>query len=78
MSSSSPPKIDLQRFSAFALALGDLRGIFPEHAAEIDRCLYEVGQKLPSCNDPNCTCGMTFENFHAISQKIARESYEFD
>lgn len=70
--------INLQNWAAFAEALGELRKIFPEHAAEIDKCLYDVGQKLPSCNDPNCTCQMTFENFRAISHENAKRSYEFD
>lgn len=71
-------KIDFRNWAAFVLALIEIRQTFPEHAKEIDKCIYDAGQKLGSCNDPNCTCGMTFENFHAISQKIARESYEFD
>jgi hypothetical protein len=70
--------INLQNLAAFALAMRELRENFPEHTREIDKCLYDVGQKLPSCNDPNCTCQMTFENFQAISRENAKRSYEFD
>lgn len=69
---------EVQRWRLFAQALAEVRDHFPEHIREIDRCIYEVGQKLAACDDPNCTCRMRAENFQAISRQMARRSYEFD
>ena len=63
----------------FAMRMQEVRGEFPEHAKEIDRAIYEVGQKLESCGDPNCTCRMNFENFHAPAlENVRRENDVFD
>ncbi len=69
---------EMQRLESFALAMRRIRDDFPEHAAEIDKFLFDTGQKLPACNDPNCTCQMKPENFRRISDEMARRSYEFD
>lgn len=55
---------ELNKYAAFAANLASLREIFPEHAREIDRCLFDVGQKLDRCFDPNCNCKFNFETFH--------------
>jgi hypothetical protein len=60
---------DLRNFAAFAAAMREVRRDFPQHSAEIDRAIYDVGQKVQSCDDPNCTCSMTFENFRAASNR---------
>ncbi len=68
-------RINLRNFAAFAVAMRKIRKDFPQHVAEIDRAIYDVGQKVESCDDPNCNCSMTFENFHAISnQHYAEET----
>lgn len=59
--------IDLRNFAAFAAAMREVRRDFPQNAAEIDRCIDDVGRKIEACDDPNCTCRMTFKNFRAIS-----------
>ena len=62
-------KEKLENWAAFACAMQQLREDFSEHGREIDRCVSQVGQKLETCGDPNCTCRMTFENFNAVSIK---------
>lgn len=52
-----------ENWARFALTMAEVRRAFPEHGKEIDRCVGEVGRKLESCGDPNCTCRMTAENF---------------
>lgn len=78
MSGDGRRKSDWRDWAEFADAMCRIRERFPEHAAELDKCVFDVGQKLPACTDPNCTCRMTFENFRAISAEQARRSYEFD
>lgn len=68
----------LKRFAAFATNLRSLKEIFPEHIKEIDKCLFDVGQKLDGCDDPNCTCKMNFETFHGIASEDKRRSNEFN
>lgn len=65
-------EIDLVRWTEFACELQLLRVEYPEYAKEIDKCIYDVGQKIKRCDDPNCTCRMSFENFHAISNQNAQ------
>lgn len=67
----------------FVRAVLQLREIYPEHAREIDRCIYDVGQKLQSCSDPDCNCKMSFEEFHTqtnheIEIKLREQSYELN
>lgn len=69
---------DIRNWAMFAVKMREIRENFPEHSKEIDRAIFDVGQKLESCGDPNCTCRMSFENFHAISDENARSEYGFD
>lgn len=62
---------DLRKFAAFAVEMKMIRLGFPEHSEEIDKAIYDVGQKLTDCNDPNCNCGFDFKTFHAISNQNA-------
>jgi hypothetical protein len=62
-------QINPENWAMFALTMAEVRAAFPEHGREIDKCIYDVGQKLESCGDPNCTCRMTFENFRARSNR---------
>lgn len=64
-------KNNIRKFAAFAVEMKMVRLGFPEHAEEIDRAIYEVGQKLSGCNDPNCTCRFDFKTFEAISNQNA-------
>jgi hypothetical protein len=57
----------------FARAMRKIRLRFPEHARELDRALYDVGQKLESCLDPNCNCRQSFEEFHAATNRVVEE-----
>ena len=66
-------KINTRDWARFALAMRFIREDFPEHKREIDKCIYDVGQKLENCDDPNCTCRMNFENFHSISNQTAEQ-----
>ncbi len=73
----------LRKFARFARGMRKIRMKFPEHAREIDRALYDVGQKLKSCLDPNCNCKESFEEFHAATNRVVEEelrekSYEFN
>ncbi len=62
---------DLRKYAAFALEMRMVRLGFPEHAEVIDRAIYDAGQKLSGCDDPNCNCGFDFETFHALSDQNA-------
>jgi hypothetical protein len=51
-----------------------VRAEFPEHAFEIDRAIFSVGQKVSACADPHCFCQrMTFDKFHAQQNKLAAQ-----
>lgn len=63
----------LRKFARFARRMRNIRTFYPEHAREIDQCLYDVAQKLHSCSDPNCECKMSFEEFHAATNSILEE-----
>ncbi len=63
----------LRNFARFACVMRKIRMKFPEHAREIDRALYDVGQKLESCLDPNCNCKKSFEEFHATTNRVVEE-----
>ncbi len=65
--------IDLRNWARFACEMQWIREDFPEHAKEIDRAIYDVGQKLEHCDDPNCTCQMSFRNFHAVANQNAQQ-----
>ncbi len=66
-------KINSTNWARFACALSKIRKDFPEHSKEIDKCVFDVGQKLEHCNDPNCSCRMSFKNFRAIANQNAHE-----
>ncbi len=73
----------VRNLARFARAMRRIRTRFPEHALELDRALYDVGQKLESCSDPDCGCKQSFEEFHAQTNRLVEEemrekSYEFN
>ncbi len=73
----------IKNLARFARVMRKIRARFPEHAREIDRALYDVGQKLESCSDPNCDCRQSFEEFHAaanrlVEKELREKSYEFN
>ena len=60
-----------------------IRVKFPEHALELDRALYDVGQKLESCSDPDCDCKRSFDEFHEqtnrlVEEELREKSYELN
>jgi hypothetical protein len=59
----------------FIRKISDLRKMFPEHAVELDRCIYDVLKKNPCCNNLNCSCQMTFEQFHQTTNKVYKKSF---
>lgn len=60
----------------FIQEISDLRKAFPEHAKEIDKCVYAVLKKKFCCNRSKCPCQMTFEQFHnATNQSIVKSCY---
>ena len=63
----------LRNLARFVCAIRRLRKKFPEHARELDRCVYDVGQKLESCREPNCDCKRSFEEFHAQTNRVIEE-----
>ncbi len=63
----------VKKLARFAHAMRKIRTRFPEHARELDRALYDVGQKLESCSDPNCDCKQSFEEFHAQTNRLVEE-----
>jgi hypothetical protein len=69
--------VDARSWALFALRMQLVREEFPEHGREIDRAVYDAGQKLDSCGDPNCTCRMTFENFRAAAEQSYRARRRF-
>jgi len=60
----------VRNLARFARAMRKIRLRFPEHARELDRALYDVGQKLESCSDPDCDCKQSFEEFHAQTNHV--------
>ncbi|MBA3693473.1 MAG: hypothetical protein H0X49_16895 [Acidobacteria bacterium] len=73
----------VRNLARFARAMRKIRLRFPEHARELDRALYDVGQKLESCSDPDCDCKQSFEEFHAqtnrlVEEELREKSYEFN
>lgn len=75
------------RFAAlmeFRVEMDAIRIMFPEFIREIDKCIYDVGQKFtPKCGEGNCVCQWTFEKFHdeqniQFGTKSEAESYEFN
>ena len=66
--------------SLFAMRMQEVRKEFPEHSGEIDRAIYEVGQKLDSCGNPDCTCKMSYENFHEMAEieNVRKQNNVFD
>ncbi len=58
--------LNFAALAEFALEMKTIRGMFPEFAKEIDRCIYDVGRNhTPKCGEANCVCQWTFEEFHA-------------
>jgi len=73
----------IRNLARFARVMRKIRTRFPEHALELDRALYDVGQKLESCSDPDCDCKQSFEEFHAQTNRVLEEElrekgYEFN
>ena len=67
----------LRRWARFILAAKSLRKDFPEFGTEIDRTVYEIGQKIEACSDPNCECRISFEEFHSrMNRRIEEELQE--
>lgn len=72
----------IKKLTRFARVMKKIRAKFPEHTREIDRALYDVGQKLESCSD-HCDCRQSFEEFHAaanrlVEKELREKSYEFN
>ena len=63
----------VRNLARFAGVMRKIRMRFPEHALELDRALYDVGQKLESCLNPNCDCKQSFEEFHAQTNRVLEE-----
>ena len=63
----------IRNLARFARPMRKIRLRFPEHARELDRALYDVGQKLESCLDPNCNCKQSFEEFHEQTNRLVEE-----
>ena len=73
----------LRNFARFARVMRKVRARFPEHALELDRALYDVGQKLESCSDPDCDCKQSFDEFHEqtnrlVEEELREKSYELN
>ena len=59
---------EFKRFIQFSNSMILIQAQFPEHELEINRCVYEVGQKIPCCENQNCECQISFEEFHQKSK----------
>jgi hypothetical protein len=69
-------KINLEKMGRFADATAKIRADFPEHSLEIDKCVFDAGQKIPCCGKPGCECQITFEEFHqAMNRKNFFDSF---
>ncbi len=73
----------LEQLMQFGFVLLELRKAFPEHAKEIDRCLFNTKMKyLPQCQSAKCECKQSFEDFHKEQneyfQKSPKQNYEFN
>ena len=66
-----------RRWARFAAAIKNLRKDFPEFSREIDRTVYEIGQKIEACAEPDCECRISFEEFHSrMNRRIEEELRE--
>ena len=63
----------IRNLGRFARVMRKVRARFPEHALELDRALYDVGQKLESCSDPDCDCKQSFDEFHEQTNRLVEE-----
>ncbi len=73
----------IRNLGRFARVMRKIRVKFPEHALELDRALYDVGQKLESCSDPDCDCKQSFDEFHEqtnrlVEEELREKSYELN
>lgn len=60
-------RIEFETIFEFSQKIDALRRCFPEFAAELDRCLFDVTSRhTPKCGMGSCSCQtMTAEQFHA-------------
>jgi hypothetical protein len=59
----------------FIQEISNLRKLFPEHAKELDKCIYDVLQKNECCDQEGCGCQMSFEQFHTTTNKMYKVSF---
>lgn len=70
-------KIDFTVLLEFGAEMKIIRRMFPEFAREIDRAIYDAGQKsTPRCGEANCVCHWSFERFHAEQNLAFRRDGE--
>lgn len=69
----------LNKLLLFSAVMREVRAEFPEHAREIDRCIFDVGHNnIPDCGDPKCYCKRTFEEFHADQNAAQGRSRSYE